>query len=71
MYHLFLVDMKQRNANHSENSKNLLLWDELFFMFLDDIAKTLVALFHNDARIILLVFHKIDHSHDQWVIYSP
>ncbi len=39
-------------------------------MFFDDITKTLVTLFHNDARIILLVFDKIDHSHDEWVIYN-
>ena len=70
MYHLFLVNMKHRDADHSENFKNLLLWNELFFMFFDDITKTLVTLFHNDARIILLVFDKIDHSHDEWVIYN-
>ncbi len=62
--------MKQTDADHCEDSNNLHFWDKLFFKVLDDISKTLVALFHNDTRKILLVFDKIDYSHNQWVIES-
>ena len=62
--------MKQTDADHCEDSNNLLFWNKLFFIVLDDITKTLVALLHNDARKILCVFDKIDYSHNQWVIES-
>jgi hypothetical protein len=70
MHHLLLMNMKQTDADHCENSDNLFFWDELFLKVLDNITKTLVALFHNDARKILLVFDKINYSHYKWVIES-
>ncbi len=60
--------MEQRDADHGENSKNLFFWDVLFFVFPDDVAKALIALFHDNAGEILRVFDKIDHSHDHRVV---
>ena len=62
--------MEQRDADHRENSQNLFFWDELFFVFPDDVAKTLIALFHDNAGEIIWVFDKIDHSHDHRVVDS-
>ena len=63
--------MEERDADHCEDSQNLLLGDKFFFVVLDDISKALVALFHDDARIILLVFDEIDHYHNHWVVECP
>ncbi len=71
MNHILRVNMEERDADHCEYSKNLCLWDKLFFMFLDDVSKALVALFHDDAGEIILVFDKINHSHNHWVVESP
>jgi hypothetical protein len=68
MNHLFLVHLEKRDAYHSENSKNLLFWDKVFFIVLNDIAKTIVAFFHNNPRKIILIFHNIYNLHNHWVI---
>ena len=62
--------MEQRDADHRENSENLFFWNELFFVLFDNVAKTLIALFHDNAGEILWVFDKIDHSHDHRVVDS-
>jgi hypothetical protein len=62
------VNLEQRDAYHSENSKNVFFCDEFFFEVLDDVTKTLIALFHNNIREIILIFDKINDSHNHWVI---
>ena len=70
MYHLLWVNMVERDADHCENSNNTLFWDRIFFIVFDNISKTLVALFHDYAWKIILIFDKINNSHDHWVIKS-
>jgi hypothetical protein len=64
------MNMEQRDTYHCEDSKDVLFWYKLFFIVLDDISKTLIALFHNYARKIILIFDKIYDSHNHWVIDS-
>ena len=68
MYHFLRVNIVQRNADHCDNSQDIFFWNELFFVILDYIRKTLVALFHNYARMVSFVFDKINHSDDLRVI---
>ena len=70
MDHLLRMYMVQRDADHGENSKNALFWNQLFLFFkvLDYVSKTLVALFHDKAWIVVMIFDEIYDSHNHWVI---
>jgi plasmid maintenance system killer protein len=68
MHQVFLVNMVKRDADHCQNSKDLLLWEKLLFEALDYISKTLVALFHNDAWKVIFIFDKINDAHNHRVI---
>ena len=70
MYYLLLVNMVKRDADHCDDSNNAVFWDKIFLIVIDDISKTLVALFHDYAWKIILIFDKIYDSHDHWVIKS-
>ena len=70
MYYLLLVNMVKRDADHCDNSNNAVFWDKIFLIVIDDISKTLVALFHYNAWKIILIFDKIYDSHDHRVIKS-
>ena len=59
MNHFLRVNMKQRDADHCENSKYLLFWDKFFFKVLDEIFKTLVALFHYYTWKIIRILDNI------------
>ncbi len=60
MNHFFRVNMKQWDADHCENSKYLLFcYKVFFFIVLDDIIKTLIALFHYNAWKIIRILENI------------
>ena len=60
--------MVQRDADHCQNSKDLLLKEKLLFEALDNISKTLVAFFHYDAGKVIFIFDKINDAHNHRVI---
>jgi hypothetical protein len=62
------VYVEERDAYHCEYSNDTFLRNELFWIALDDVLKTLVAHFHNDAWTISLIFDKIDDSDNHWMI---
>jgi len=68
MCYILWVNVVQRDADHSEYSKNILLWNELFWKTIANVCKILYPLFHNDARKIILIFDKINYSHNHGVI---
>ncbi len=57
--HSLRVNVVKRDADHSKNSSNILFRDNFIFVTFDDITKTLVAFFHNDARMVAFVFNEI------------
>jgi hypothetical protein len=68
MYHFLRVNIVQRNADHCDNSQDIFFWNELFFVILDYIRKTLVALFHYNTRMVSFIFDQVDYSYDLRVI---
>ncbi len=68
MNHFLLVDVVKANADHRENSYYLLFLNRLFLTLNDDVCNTLVALFHNNAWVIIFIFDKINNSHNERVI---
>ncbi len=68
MHHALFVYVEEWDANHSENSFNTFLWNELFWKVLDNVLETLVALFHNDAWKVAFIFDKIDDTNNHWVV---
>jgi hypothetical protein len=70
MHNVFGVNMEQRNADHCENSKNMLFRNELFLIALDNVCKTLAALFHNDVWKVMIIFDNIYYALNHGMIES-
>jgi hypothetical protein len=70
MNNLLRVNVVQWHTDHGKNSENLLFWDKLGFIALDNICKALVALFHDKTREFIFIFDKIFDLDNHRVIES-
>ena len=67
MYYFLRVNIVKRNAYHRKNSNNILFWQKCLRILFDNFVKVLNALFHNNARKIILIFDDISSFHNQWM----
>jgi len=68
VHNVIFVNEIHCHANHCENSKDVVFWKKLLWIFFDDFFETLIALFHDDARKVRFVFDNINNLTNQWVI---
>ena len=66
-YTIFLNVIKS-HAYHCENTKNILFWQKLLWVFFYDTFKTFIALFHYYAREVCFVFNNVNYLTNEWVI---
>jgi len=62
------MNVIQRDADHSENSYNILFWDQLGGILFNNISNALFALFHYETREVVFIFHNIFDLDNQGVI---
>ena len=69
MHYFLRVNIVQRDADHCENSKDILFWQKLSFVLIgfDNFGKTLAALFHYNAWKVIFVFDNINDIYNHWV----
>jgi len=67
MHNFLRVNMIKRDAYHRENFENILFWQKLVGIALDYIRETLVALFHNDAWMVIFIFDNINDGDNHWM----
>lgn len=68
MDYIIFVDVMQRDANHRENSDNIFFRQKLLGIVFNYILETLIAFFHNNARLTLFIFYYIHYPGDHRVI---
>ncbi len=72
MHDFIFVNKIEWDADHCENFKNVLFRNKLLFLVaLDYFLQALIALFHYNARMILLIFDDIENSTNHWVLEGP
>jgi hypothetical protein len=64
------VDVIQRDAYHSENTNYIFFWKK-FLGCIDNILKTLIAFFHNNAREIIFIFDNVNEFANHWMLKRP
>ena len=72
MHDIIFVNKIEWDADHCENSQNVLFWNKLLFVVaLNYFLQALIALLHYNKWVILLIFHDIKNSTNHWVLKGP
>ena len=68
MHYIIFVNMIECDANHCENSNNIIFWKKLLYVFFDNVFKASVTFFHYYAWKISLIFDNINYLAYHWVV---
>jgi hypothetical protein len=72
MHNTIFVNIIKWDADHCENLKNVFFWYQLlFWLTLDNICKTLIALLHDNTWNIMLIFDDVNNLLNHRVFKRP